>query len=176
MSTLSAQVFINNEFRKSASGKTFPTVNPATEEVICDIQEGDKADVDAAVQAANDAFRLGSKWREMDASHRGRLLYQLADLMERDANYIAVRAKTKQCVQKLPQTFTLSQSLETLDTGKPIGVSVAADVDLSIKCYRYYAGWADKNTGQTIPIDGDFMSYTRHEPVGVCGQVVRQIY
>ena len=85
------QVFINNEFRKSASGKTFPTVNPATEEVICDIQEGDKADVDAAVQAANHAFRLGSKWREMDASHRGRLLYQLADLMERDANYIAVR-------------------------------------------------------------------------------------
>ena len=77
-------MFINNEFRKSASGKTFPTVNPATEEVICDIQEGDKADVDAAVQAANNAFRLGSKWRVMDASHRGRL-------MERDANYIAVR-------------------------------------------------------------------------------------
>jgi len=145
-------VFINNEFRKSASGKTFPTVNPATEEVICDIQEGDKADVDAAVQAANNAFRLGSTWREMDASHRGRLLYQLADLMERDANYIA--------------------SLETLDTGKPIGVSVAADVDLSIKCYRYYAGWADKNYGKTIPIDGPYFSYTRHEPVGVCGQII----
>merc|ERR1719458_1224063 len=88
----------------------------------------------------------------MDASHRGRLLYQLADLMERDANYIA--------------------SLETLDTGKPIGVSVAADVDLSIKCYRYYAGWADKNYGKTIPIDGPYFSYTRHEPVGVCGQII----
>ena len=55
-------------------------------------------------------------------------------------------------------------------------MSFMADVGLSVKTYRYYAGWADKNTGQTIPIDGDFMSYTRHEPVGVCGQVVKQIY
>ena len=66
----------------------------------------------------------------------------------------------------------VSQSLETLDTGKPIGVSVAADVALSIKCYRYYAGWADKNYGQTIPIDGPYFSYTRHEPIGVCGQII----
>ena len=65
---------------------------------------------------------------------------------------------------------TVLQSLETLDTGKPIGVARAADVELSIKCYRYYAGWADKNYGKTIPIDGPYFSYTRHEPVGVCGQ------
>ena len=62
-------------------------------------------------------------------------------------------------------------SLETLDNGKPYVMSFLADVGLSVKTYRYYAGWADKNHGQTIPIDGDFMTYTRHEPVGVCGQV-----
>ena len=117
----------------------------------------------------------------MDASHRGRLLYQLADLMERDANYIAVRENHRASVTcnvfkiKITSNYFVEnvlQSLETLDTGKPIGVSVAADVDLSIKCYRYYAGWADKNYGKTIPIDGPYFSYTRHEPVGVCGQII----
>ena len=62
--------------------------------------------------------------------------------------------------------------METLDTGKPIGIALAADVELSMKCYRYYAGWADKNYGKTIPIDGPYFSYTRHEPVGVCGQII----
>ena len=71
---------------------------------------------------------------------------------------------------KLPRQTYLA-SLETLDNGKPYVMSFMADVGLSVKTYRYYAGWADKNTGQTIPIDGDFMAYTRHEPVGVCGQV-----
>lgn len=65
---------------------------------------------------------------------------------------------------------TYLASLETLDNGKPYVMSFLADVALSVKVYRYYAGWADKNHGKTIPIDGDFMSYTRHEPVGVCGQ------
>lgn len=145
-------IFINNEFHKSVSGKTFPTVNPVTEEVICHVQEGDKADVDLAVAAAKKAFRLGSPWRTMDASERGRLLNKLADLMERDQVYLA--------------------SLETLDNGKPFMHSFAADLALSIKCYRYYAGWADKNHGKVIPVDGDILAYTRHEPIGVCGQII----
>jgi len=145
-------IFINNEFVKSVSGKQFETLNPATGEVITHVEEGDKADVDLAVRAASEAFSLGSPWRTMDASQRGHLLYKLADLMERDATYLA--------------------SLETLDNGKPYMMSYLADVGLSVKCYRYYAGWADKNMGQTIPVDGDFMSYTRHEPVGVCGQII----
>ncbi len=91
----SLKIFINNEWHKSSSGKTFPTINPATEEVICEIQEGDKADVDKAVKAAQQAFRLGSEWRQMDASDRGRLIYKLADLMERDKNYIAVSTEFK---------------------------------------------------------------------------------
>jgi len=145
-------IFINNEFRNSVSGKVFQTVNPTTEGVITEVAEGDKADVDLAVAAASDAFRLGSPWRKMDASDRGALLWKLADLLERDKNYLA--------------------SLETLDNGKPYAMSYAADLALSIKCYRYYAGWADKIHGKTIPVAGNFFTYTRHEPVGVCGQII----
>ena len=64
------------------------------------------------------------------------------------------------------------QALETIDNGKPLSASLNADLELTIKCYRYYAGWADKNYGQTIPVDGPFYSQTRHEPVGVCGQII----
>merc|ERR1712002_1265395 len=87
-----------------------------------------------------------------DASDRGRLLYKLADLVERDQVYLA--------------------SLETLDNGKPYRGAYAADLALTIACYRYYAGWADKTHGKVIPITGDYFSYTRHEPVGVCGQII----
>jgi len=146
------QVFINNRFVDSVSGKTFPTINPATGEKICEVAEGDKADVDVAVKAAKEAFKLGSPWRTMDASERGNLLNRLADLLERDHAYLA--------------------SLETLDNGKPFSDSFDIDLKLTIKCYRYYAGWADKIHGKTIPIDGDFLCYTRHEPVGIVGQVI----
>lgn len=146
------QIFINNEFVASESGKTFPTINPATGQVICQVEEGDKADVDKAVAAAKEAFKLNSPWRTMDASERGRLLNKLADLIERDRVYLA--------------------SLEALDNGKTYQDAYNVDLDVTMKVYRYYAGWADKNHGKTIPIDGPFMSYTRHEPVGVCGQII----
>ncbi|MGH0142169.1 UNVERIFIED_CONTAM: hypothetical protein FKN15_052223 [Acipenser sinensis] len=83
------KIFINNEWHDAVSKKTFPTVNPSTAEVICQVAEGDKADVDKAVKAAKEAFRLGSPWRRMDASHRGLLLNRLADLIERDSAYLA---------------------------------------------------------------------------------------
>ncbi|XP_069028150.1 aldehyde dehydrogenase, mitochondrial-like [Embiotoca jacksoni] len=146
------KLFINNEWQDAASGRSFPTINPATGEVICQVAEADKADVDRAVKAARDAFRLGSPWRRMDASHRGLLLNRLADAIERDSTYLA--------------------ELETLDNGKPYVVSYAVDLPNVVKCLRYYAGWADKWEGKTIPIDGDFFCYTRHEPVGVCGQII----
>ncbi|PAA87659.1 hypothetical protein BOX15_Mlig016970g1 [Macrostomum lignano] len=146
------KLFINNEWVDAVSGKTFPTVNPSTGQVIAEVAEGDKADIDRAVVAASEAFRLGSPWRRMDASGRGVLLNRLADLMERDKVYLA--------------------SLESLDNGKPYTNSFLADVELSIKCYRYYAGWANKNHGKTIPIDGEGFCFTRHEPVGVCGQII----
>ncbi|XP_037734480.1 aldehyde dehydrogenase, mitochondrial isoform X2 [Chelonia mydas] len=146
------KIFINNEWHDAVSKKTFPSVNPATGEVICQVAEGDKADVDKAVQAAKAAFQLGSPWRRMDASHRGKLLLRLADLIERDRAYLA--------------------ELETLDNGKPYSIAYLVDLDMVTKCIRYYAGWADKCHGKTIPVDGDFFSYTRHEPVGICGQII----
>ena len=146
------QILINNEWCNSVSGKTFPTINPSTGEKICDVQEGDKADIDKAVKAAKEAFRWKSTWRTMDASDRGRLLNKLADLIERDREYLA--------------------SLETLDNGKPYKDSLSVDLTLTIKCYRYYAGWADKIQGKTIPVDGPYMSMTKLEPVGVCGQII----
>jgi aldehyde dehydrogenase (NAD+) len=130
------KIFINNEWHNSKSGKTFPTINPSTKNKITDVQEGDKADIDAAVKAACDAFKLGSEWRRMDASARGQLLNKLASLIERDACELA--------------------SLETLDNGKPYKDAYIADLPLSIAVYRYYAGWADKNHGKTIPIGGDY--------------------
>ncbi|OWF44487.1 retinal dehydrogenase 1-like isoform X1 [Mizuhopecten yessoensis] len=145
------QIFINNEWVNSVSGKTFPTINPSTKQKITDVQEGDKADVDKAVAAAKEAFKLGSPWRRMDASKRGKLLMKFADLLERDAVYIG--------------------SLETLDNGKPFKMAYG-EVFFSSDCVRYYAGWADKIHGKTIPVNGDFFSFTRHEPIGVCGQII----
>lgn len=144
-------ILIGDEFRSSVSGKTFNTVNPATEEVICEVAEGDAADVDLAVHAARAAFETGP-WSRMDARDRGRLLHKLADLAEQHLEELA--------------------ALETLDNGKPINDSRAADLPLAIDCLRYYAGWADKIHGDTIPIRGDYFCYTRREPIGVCGQII----
>ena len=146
------KIFLNNEWIDSVSGKTFETINPCNGEKICDVAEGDKADIDKAVEAAREAFKLGSVWRTMDASDRGKLLGKLADLIERDREYLA--------------------KLETLDNGKPLHIAMAGDLELTIRCYRYYAGWSDKIFGKTIPLDGPYLSMTRHEPVGVCGQII----
>ena len=143
--------FIGGKWLPSASGKTFDTIHPATEEVICKVAEGDKADVDAAVDAAREAFDNGP-WRTMDARDRGALIYKLAELIEEEAEELA--------------------ALETLDNGKPINDSRAADIPLVIDCLKYYAGWADKIQGKTIPIRGDYFCYTRREPVGVVGQII----
>lgn len=146
------QIFINNEWVNSESGKTFPTINPTNGKKICDVQEGDKADVDKATAAAKKAFEYGSEWQKTDASKRGVLLNKLADLVERDRIYIA--------------------SLETLDNGKPFKDAFYIDMTGVVSTLRYYAGWPDKIQGRTIPIDGTYFCYTRHEPVGVCGQII----
>lgn len=146
------QLFINNEFVDADSGETFQTFDPSTGEVICDIAAGGLSDVNKAVEAAKKAFKIGSEWRTMDASYRGELLYRLADLIERDREQLA--------------------ALETLDNGKPYGDAFNIDLTLVIKCFRYYAGWADKLHGKTIPIDGPFLCMTRHEPIGIVGQII----
>lgn len=145
------QIFINNEWRNSVSGEVFPTINPCTGEKICDVQEGDKSDIDLAVKAARDAFKLGSPWRIMDASARGSLMMKFADLLERDLDYIV--------------------NLEVLDGGKPYN-EAREDIGLTIATIRYYAGCSDKIHGKTIPADGNLFSFTRMEPMGVCGCII----
>jgi aldehyde dehydrogenase (NAD+) len=146
---LATELLINNRWLPSESGKTFATVNPATGEEICQVAEADAADVEKAVKAARAAFE--GPWRKLRASERGRMLHRLADLIEKNADQLA--------------------RLESLDNGKPLSIAKAVDVAKTVACYRYFAGWADKVQGKTIPIDGDFFCYTRHEPIGVIGQI-----
>jgi aldehyde dehydrogenase (NAD+) len=144
-------MLINGKWVDSVSGKTFATINPATGETICQVAEGDKADVDLAVKAARKAFD-GGPWSKMTAAERGRCINRLADLIEQNADELA--------------------ALESLDNGKPYKDARNIDVPLTVKCYRYYAGWADKIHGKTIPVEGPYFCYTRHEPVGVVGQII----
>jgi aldehyde dehydrogenase (NAD+) len=145
------KLLINNRWVNSQSGKTFATVNPTTGEEICQVAEADAADVDLAVKAARAAFDRGP-WRKTNGVARARLLHKLADLIEANAEELA--------------------RLESLDNGKPLAMARAVDVNATAACYRYYAGWADKVMGKTIPVDGPFFCYTRHEAIGVCGQII----
>jgi aldehyde dehydrogenase (NAD+) len=148
---LQTKMLIDGKWVDSHGGKTFATINPATEEVIAEVAEGDAADIDRAVKAARKAFDSGP-WRKTDARDRGRLMNKLADLIESHIDELA--------------------ELETLDNGKPISESRHGDLPLVIDCLRYYAGWADKIHGQTIPVRGRYFCYTRREPVGVAGQII----
>ncbi len=145
------ECFIGGEWIPAQSGKTFEVIHPATEEVVAQVAEGDAADIDLAVQAARNAFEHG-EWSRMDARERGRLMNLLADAIEEDIDELA--------------------ALETLDNGKPIKDARNADLPLVVDCLRYYAGYADKIHGQTIPIRGNYLTYTRKEPVGVAGQII----
>ena len=144
-------LFIDGQFVQSASGKTFSTPNPATGELLAEVFEADKEDIDTAVRAARKAFDSGP-WSKMSAAERSRLMYKLADLMEQNSLELA--------------------QLETLDNGKPISETANADIPLAIEHMRYYAGWSTKIVGQTIPVSGNYFNYTRHEAVGVVGQII----
>ena len=151
------KMFINGRWVDSASGKTFPTFNPATGEVLAQIAEGDREDINRAVQAARKAFENGP-WPQLTASERGRLIWKLADLLEENLEEFA--------------------ELESLDNGKPLKIARAADVPLAVDLFRYMAGWATKIEGNTIPISvpytpgAKYLAYTLREPVGVVGQII----
>jgi len=151
------KMLINGSWVDAVSGKTFPTYDPSTGEVLATIAEGDRADIDLAVKAARKAFDDG-RWRKLTASERGRLIWKLADLIEAHADEFAY--------------------LESLDNGKPLKVARAADVPLAVDLFRYMAGWATKIEGNTIPLSvpytpgAKYLSYTLREPVGVVGQII----
>jgi acyl-CoA reductase-like NAD-dependent aldehyde dehydrogenase len=143
------QLFIDGEFVDAASGETCPTLNPHDNSVIAEVAMAGKADVDAAVAAADQAFGSWSRWAAAD---RGRLLLRLADLIEANAEELA--------------------RLESLDTGHPLRDSRALDVPRTAACFRYFGGMADKLQGDVVPVEAGFLNYLLREPVGVVGQVV----
>jgi len=151
------KMLINGKWVDSASGKTFPTYNPATGEVMAQIAEGDREDIDRAVHAARNAFENGP-WPRLTVSERGRLIWKLADLLEENLEEFA--------------------ELESLDNGKPLKIARVADVPLAVDLFRYMAGWATKIEGNTIPISvpytpgAKYLAYTLREPVGVVGQII----
>ena len=144
-------LFIDGEFIKSKAGHLFPVEDPSTGQEFIRIQEGREEDVDAAVRVARRTFDDGS-WAGSNPLHRAKLLNNLADIMETNAEEIT--------------------TLECADTGKTLKQCSALDVPGSIGTLRYYAGWADKVLGTTsFNIPGTF-AYTRREPIGVCGQII----
>ena len=149
------QLLINGKWVDAASGKTFATYNPATGEVLAHVAEGDREDIDRAVKAARAAFETGP-WSKISPATRGKMIWKLADLIEKHLEEFA--------------------QIESLDNGKPLAIARVADVPLTIEHMRYYAGWATKIEGNTIPLTlappSKFLAYTVREPVGVVGQII----
>jgi phenylacetaldehyde dehydrogenase len=151
------KLFINGKWIAAASGKTFEVKDPATGATIARVAEGDKADIDLAVQAARAAFESGP-WPAMTPSERGKLVWRIGELIAKYGDELA--------------------ELESLDNGKPIGVARAADIPLAADIFQYMAGWSTKIEGKTIPLSvlytpgAQYHSYTRPEPIGVVGQII----
>src|ERR1700728_4524663 len=143
-------LLIDGQRVPSASGRTFKSLNPATEEVTATIAEGNETDVDRAVAAGRRAFE--GPWRTMRAAERGHLLLKWAELLKRHADEII--------------------EIESLDGGKPISATTRQDFPAAIDTLTYYAGWADKITGDVVPTRDDALTYTMREPVGVVAAIV----
>ena len=147
---MSPNLLINNEWRGAASGKTMEVVNPATEEVIAHVPSADRADLDDAVAAARAA--LVGPWGQLSARERGRLVRRLGERLLERADEIA--------------------RLETLHNGKPITESRNIEIPAAAECFEYYGGWSDKVMGETIPVKGNYLTYTLREPIGVVAAIV----
>ncbi|KAM7483218.1 hypothetical protein LguiB_007801 [Lonicera macranthoides] len=145
------QLLINGQFVDSASGKTFPTLDPRTGEVIAHLAEGDAEDINRAVASARQAFDEGP-WPKMSPYERSRILLRFADLVEKHSNELA--------------------ALETWNNGKPYEQAAKSELPMLVRLFHYYAGWADKIHGLTVPADGPHHVQTLHEPIGVAGQII----
>ena len=144
------QLLIGGKFRDAQSGKTFATINPATEEILAEVAEADEPDIDAAVKAAREAFNRSS-WRNMGARERSKLLWKVGDLILQNADELAM--------------------IESMDNGKPIFEARHVDIPAAAEVFYYYAGWCTKIEGETIPVPGNYFNYTLREPCGVCGLI-----
>ncbi|TIA09839.1 aldehyde dehydrogenase-like protein [Aureobasidium pullulans] len=144
-------LFINNEFARAKSGETITSINPANEETIAIVQAAGAEDVDIAVKAAKAALKKPD-WKLLSATDRGLLMNKLANLMEENAELLA--------------------TIDSWDNGKPYSETISGDLPEAIGTIRYYAGWADKVFGQTIPTTPQKFAYTIRQPIGVVGQII----
>jgi phenylacetaldehyde dehydrogenase len=148
-------LLVGERWESAASGRTFETLDPSTGGPLARVAHGDADDVDRAVRAARDAFEPGSPWRRTSPRARARMLWRMADLIDEHADELA--------------------QLETLDNGKPFSNARDGDIAIAAELFRYFAGWATKIEGTTIPMSNDehdYLAYTIREPVGVVGAIV----
>ena len=145
------RLYIGGEWVDAADGATLDTYNPATGELLTAVAEAKEADIDRAVRAARGAMAHDSEWRRMDAIDRGEVVARIARAIEARADAL--------------------KELETLDNGKPVR-EAAIDIAQAADAFRYYAGWASKLEGETIPVRGRVLNYTVREPVGVVGGII----
>lgn len=149
--SFSTGLFIDGKFVDAVDGGTLDVINPTTGKPVTKISAGNAKDIDLAVTAAQKAF--DTVWGlHTPGAVRGKLLMRFADLLEANKEELA--------------------AIEALDNGKTWSWAMAADLPQAINCFRYYAGWADKNQGKVIETDENKLAYTRHEPIGVVGQII----
>src|SRR5688500_10681217 len=151
MTAIQNKLFINGEFVDALNGKTFATINPATEETITDVAAAGVEDVDAAVKAARAQMEPGSDWQKMKPRDRAKIMWRIADMLTARADEIG--------------------RIETIDNGKPIFESQFVDTPAAAECIYYFDGWSGKVTGETIPVADNAFTYTLREPVGVVGAI-----
>ena len=144
------ELFVNNEWRAADSGRTISVENPATEEILAEVARADEIDVDAAVTAARNCFDSAG-WKALSARKRGRMLAAAADLLEERRGEFA--------------------QLESQQNGKTL-FEAKIEVGMTVSTLRYYAGWCDKITGETLPVDAPCLVYTQLQPIGVVGAIV----
>ena len=144
------QLFINNQWRPASGDGTMDVVNPATEEIIASVASAGSDDLDAAVEAARAA--LNGPWGQMSARERGRLVRKIGERLMERADEVA--------------------RLETLHNGKPISESRNIEIPAAAECFEYDGGWSDKVMGETIPVKGNYLTYTLREPIGVVAAIV----
>ncbi len=146
-----SEVFIGGQWRPPASGETYATINPATEDESARVAKGDERDVDLAVQAARRAFDQGP-WPRMAAAERARMLWKLADLISGNLDEMA--------------------RLESVNTGKTLFDSGKVEIPFAAEVFRYYAGWTTKIHGETLNLRDGAFTFTLRQPVGVVGAIV----
>jgi aldehyde dehydrogenase (NAD+) len=145
---INGRLFIDGQWRDGAA--RLPVINPATEETLGSVAAAGTADIDDAVAAARTA--LSGPWGSLSARDRGRFLARIS--------------------QRIVERIDEFARLETLHTGKPIFESRQIEMPAVAECFEYYAGWADKIHGETIPVKGSYLTYTLREPIGVVAAIV----